>query len=128
MDSEWIQKKKKKCNLEWATNHIHASDGVHLLRSLDWGIDNANAIILCNACPGRYGFLIPALDLGFYAPVPATTSGKFISVYEALCVLSVLEYASSLFTEPRHFIIFANNSNTVDMFTSLCAPPNTTKS
>jgi hypothetical protein len=110
-------------DLEWAANHIRTSDGVHLLRSFDWGIDDADVVIFCDACLEGMDFWYPNLDSGFYAPVPVAASSEFISVYEALCVLSTLEHASSRLDAPSRIIIFTDNSNTVDMFASLRAPP-----
>jgi hypothetical protein len=110
-------------DLEWAANYIRASDGVHLLRSLDWGVDDADVVILCDACLDGMGFWYPAFDAGFYAPVPSDASGEFISIYEALCVLSALEHAASLQANPSRIVILTDNSHTVDMFASLRAQP-----
>ena len=46
-----------------------------------------------------------------------------IFYYEALCVLSALTHASTMFSTPIRIIIFTDNTNTVDMFNSMRGLP-----
>jgi hypothetical protein len=110
-------------DLEWAADHIRASDGVHLLRSLDWSVDDADGQIFCDACLDGMGFWYPALDIGFYSPVPLTASDEFVSVYQALCVLSALEHTASFYPTPSRLVIFTNDTVIINMFASLHAQP-----
>jgi hypothetical protein len=69
------------------------------------------------------GFWYPANGHAFYSHVPSGVPTDFIFYYEALCVLSALEHASSLCSSPSRIAIYTDNSNTVDIFSSLrCLP------
>jgi hypothetical protein len=110
-------------DLQWAANHIRTSDGVLLLSSLEWGLEEADVLLLCDACLDGMGFWNPALNQGFYAPVPADVNDESISFYEALCVLSALAHAVASYPNPCRVAILTDNTNTVDMFASLRAKP-----
>ena len=109
----------------WAVDVLNRSSGVHLLRSVYWGVDEATLTIYCDACPEGMGFWYPSLNLGFYSLTPYHEHPDLIFYFEALCVHSALFDAhrrTGTQTEGR-FVIYTDNSNTVDIFSSLRALP-----
>ena len=110
-------------DLLWAASHIRIDHGVLLLRHTGWSPTDADIVVYCDACMNGMGFWYPDRDLAFYSPVPLGVPVAFIFYYEALCVLSALQYAASLFNTPARIAIYTDNSNTVDIFSSLrCLP------
>jgi len=109
--------------LMWAADHIRASTGVHLLRTIDWGLEDSNLTIYCDACLEGMGFWYPDHSLGYYSPVPFEVPTDFIFYYEALCVLSALRQAAETSETPIRIIIFTDNTNTVDIFNSMRGLP-----
>ena len=110
-------------DLSWAADHIRSSSGVHLIRSQEWDPIAADTVIYCDACMEGMAFWYPHLDAGYYAPVPLQIPMDFIYYYEALCVACALDDVSRSFSSNSKVLIFTDNSNTVDMFNSLCCPP-----
>ncbi|KAJ3504145.1 hypothetical protein NLJ89_g8094 [Agrocybe chaxingu] len=112
-------------DFRWGRKLLDNSSGVFLLRSLSWDVEEATFVVYCDACPKGMGFWYPNLKLGFYSPTPAHTNPTLIFYFEALCVLSAL-YDVHLRSPRRgdgRFVIFTDNSNTVDIFNSLRALP-----
>jgi len=109
--------------LMWAANHIQASSGVHVLRTIDWGPENSDLTIYCDACLDGMGFWYPDHSMGYYSPVPLGVPTDFIFYYEALCVLSALHHAAKTSETPLRIIIFTDNMNTVDIFNSMRGLP-----
>ena len=112
-------------DLHWASKHIRISSGVYILRSLKWDQSDADRVIYCDACMTGMGFWYPnePVPEAFYSPVPSGVPTDFIFYYEALCVLSALHHASLSLCTPSKIIIFTDNTNTVDIFSSLRALP-----
>ena len=120
----WINKSIRD-DFEWAMRILDNSTGVHLLKSLSWGLEDATLIIYCDACPAGMGFWYPGMRIGFYSPTPAYPNPDLIFYFEALCVLSAIYDAHC--RSPRlgegRFVVFTDNSNTVDIFNTLRALP-----
>ena len=110
-------------DLLWAADHLHTSSGVYLLRATNWQAANTNIVIYCDACIHGMGFWYPNEDLAFYSPSPLGIPNNVIFYYEALCVLSSLHHVTSRTRNISRIAIFTDNSNTVDIFNSLCALP-----
>jgi hypothetical protein len=106
-------------DLLWAASSIRVNPGVLLLRASDWSPPDADIIIYCDACMDGMGFWYPDHDLAFYSPVPLRVPVEFIFYYEALCVLSALQYTAPLFNTPARIALYTDNSNTIDIFSSL---------
>jgi hypothetical protein len=109
----------------WAVNVLRRSSGVLLLKSVYWGVDEATFVVFCDACPEGMGFWYPDFNIGFYSPTPYHEHPDLIFYFEALCVHSALFDAhrrTGAATNGR-FIIYTDNSNTVDIFSSLRALP-----
>lgn len=94
-----------------------------MLKSVTWDPANANVVVFCDACLEGMGFWFPDLDLGFYAPTPMDSPTDIIFYYEALCVVSAIDILCNQPNENQKIVIFTDNSNTVDMFSSLRCEP-----
>ena len=110
-------------DFSWAVSIIRNSSGVHLLKSVYWGVDEATLTIFCDACPEGMGFWYPDFNIGFYSPTPCYEHPDLIFYFEALCVHSALfdAHRRTGAKENGRFIIYTDNSNTVDIFSSLRA-------
>jgi len=107
----------------WALNILAKSDGVLLLKSLDWSTNDATVTIYCDACPTGMGFWYPDLHLGFYAATPPDVDAEFIFYFEALCVLCALRDACRHSPPNGRLVLYTDNHNCVDMFNTLRALP-----
>lgn len=110
-------------DFSWAIRVLESCSGVQLLRSLYW--DEASLTVFCDACPEGMGFWYPELDVGFYSPTPYHEHPDLIFYFEALCVHSALfdAHRRTATKGSGRFIIYTDNSNTVDIFSSLRALP-----
>ena len=109
----------------WAVKVLQNYSGVRLLKSIYWGIDEATLTIFCDACPEGMGFWYPDLDIAFYSQTPHHEHPDLIFYFEALCVHSALfdAHRRTSSTGTGRFLIYTNNSNTVDIFSSFRALP-----
>jgi hypothetical protein len=112
-------------DFSWAAMILERCPGVRLLRSIYWGADEATLTIFCDACPEGMGFWYPELRVGFYSPTPLHEHPDLIFYFEALCVHSALfdAHRRTMDKGTGRFIIYTDNSNTVDIFSSLRALP-----
>ena len=112
-------------DFSWAVKILHSSPGVRLLKSVYWHMNDATLTIFCDACPAGMGFWYPELDITFYSPTPSYEHPDLIFYFEALCVHSALFDAYRRSPPGTHgrFLIYTDNSNTVDIFSSLRALP-----
>ncbi|KAF7360389.1 DNA/RNA polymerase [Mycena venus] len=116
-------------DLRWLESHVANSDGILLIKSVDYHPDDANLVLYCDASThgggrGGMGFVIPSLGLGFQSPLPASIRAELkIFFYEALCVCSALHQAASLLPNGSRITIYTDSTNTVAIFGSLKALP-----
>jgi hypothetical protein len=118
----WINNKIRD-DFTWALNILAFSPGIRQLKSVSWGLNDASSISFCDACPEGMGFWYPSLGIGFYSPTPSHDNPDLIFYFEALCVLSALFDAHLRSPNGSRFIIYTDNSNTVDIFNTLRALP-----
>ena len=109
----------------WAMKILRRYSGVRLLKSIYWGIDEATLTIFCDACPEGMGFWYPDLGIAFYSQTPQHEHPDLIFYFEALCVHSALfdAHRRTASIGSGRFLIYTDNSNTVDIFNSLRALP-----
>ncbi len=77
-------------------------------------------------CLDGMGFWIPKIACGFVCPTPDLPDGdEFIFFFEALCVCAAIHWvADTLSPELRKRVtIFTDNTNTVNIFSSLKVSP-----
>jgi hypothetical protein len=51
--------------LHWFADHMMWLDGVHIMQSREWGQNDADIDLFCDACPISMGFWFPAGNIGF---------------------------------------------------------------
>ena len=112
-------------DFSWAIKTLESCSGVHLLKSVYWSADEATLTVFCDACPEGMGFWYPELRAGFYSPTPCYENPDLIFYFEALCVHSALfdAHRRTITKGTGRFIIYTDNSNTVDIFSTLRALP-----
>ncbi|THH27792.1 hypothetical protein EUX98_g6401 [Antrodiella citrinella] len=112
-------------DLEWVAALFARHDGVHVLTSRCWTPFQAELTIYCDASLDGMGFWCPQRLQGFAAdnpPCPSSVPAESnIFWYEALTVLSALQWAAELPVPPKRLAIFTDNLNTVQMFDSFRA-------
>ncbi|KAF5325358.1 hypothetical protein D9619_009632 [Psilocybe cf. subviscida] len=110
-------------DLNWAARALERAAGVQLIHSTRWDLSTADVTIYADACLEGMGFWVPEKSLGFYSPVPFTAKKEIIFFWEATCVLAALNYAHNIAKDHDRIVIFTDNTNTVDIFSSLhCLP------
>lgn len=111
-------------DFKWAIKILQCLSGVRLLKSITWGVNEATITILCDACPTGMGFWNPTTHQAFVSPTPDNVNPDLIFYFEALCVLSALQYAHDhSSTSKQRIIIYTDNLNTVDIFCTFRALP-----
>jgi hypothetical protein len=110
-------------DLKWATHHMRASLGINVLSCVTWDVEDADAIVFCDACMEGLAFYYPDRSAGFYAPVPNDAARDIIFYYEALAVASAYNNLKATMPHSSHIVIYTDSMNTVDMFNSLWCQP-----
>jgi hypothetical protein len=68
-------------------------DNVHIMASREWGKNDADINLFCDACPIGMGFWFPAGDISFQHVIDVNSPPAAIFYYEALAVVSALHWA-----------------------------------
>ena len=110
-------------DLEWFVSHIEQSDGVYLFKDVDWDESQADLVAFSDACLSGLGFFFENSNEGFQCVIPHSPPRDTIFFFEALAVMSVVDAVTRLPTVPHRLLIFSDNTNTVDIFHSLCSLP-----
>ena len=79
--------------LLWFINHIANSDGIHMLKSVEWSPHDRMATTLIaymDASAVGMGIWFPGEHTGFQCPLPADGPKDLIFFYEALAVYSAV--------------------------------------
>ncbi|KAL4252527.1 hypothetical protein AB1N83_014297 [Pleurotus pulmonarius] len=111
-------------DLSWVAKHFKSSSGIHVMRALAWKPTDADLSIYCDAATsGSLAFWVPTRSLGFVAPLPEApfAPASTIFFFEALAVLSALQWAASLTHRPKRLAIYSDSMNTVQIFDSMRA-------
>jgi hypothetical protein len=110
-------------DLTWLLKHLGSASGIYVYEALSWDPHTSDLTIYCDACLTGMGFYIPTLALAFHSPVPGDPPPGAIFFFEALAVCSALHWSSTFAPRPRTLTIFSDNTNSVDIFSSLRATP-----
>jgi hypothetical protein len=94
-----------------------------MMESMLWDPTEADVTLHTDACLQGMGFWYDGEDTGYYLPTPTSPPVDHIFYFEALCALSALRHAIQSFPNKRRFIIYTDNTNTVDIFSSFRAEP-----
>ena len=112
-------------DFSWVVKVLNESSGVCLLKSVYWNSHEATFTIFCDACPDGMGFWYLDLNIAYYSPTPCHEHPDLMFYFEALCVHSALFDAHwwTALGSNGCFLIYTDNSNTVDIFSSLWVLP-----
>lgn len=117
----YINKEVRK-DLTWFASQVAVSKGVFLMEVSDWKIGQADLRIWTDASGVGMGYWCTEEYVGYQAErrdLDFPQSKGTIFYFEALTVVSALEWACARPTRPRRVVIFCDNTNTVDIFNSL---------
>lgn len=109
-------------DLEWFADRVMRSRGVFLMEVSDWGIAEADLRIWTDASGVGMGIWCGEDNVGLQAErfsFPAAAGEIFY--FEALTVVSALEYACARSPRPKRLVIFCDNTNAVNLFDKLKA-------
>ena len=110
--------------LLWFIHHIANSDGIHMLKSVEWSPYDRMATTLIaytDASAVGMGIWFPGEHGGFQCPLPTDGPKDLIFFYEALAVYSAFHLGAEYGCD--RIAAYSDNTNTVDMFSSLRAKP-----
>ncbi|KAH7867948.1 hypothetical protein F5879DRAFT_1012909 [Lentinula edodes] len=105
----------------WFIKKVDVLSGVRMLDSEEWGFEEADIVLYCDACPTGMGFWFHYDDktLGYQCMIPDDHE-KPIFYFEVLTVVSAILHTIKLLFVHGVFV-FTDTTNTVDMFHSLKA-------
>jgi hypothetical protein len=110
--------------LLWFINHVRLSNGIHMLKSVEWSPYDRMASTLIgfsDASGVGMGIWFPGEYAGFQCPLPTSGPKNLIFFYEALAICSAFHLGAKYGCD--RIAIYSDNSNAVDMFSSLHARP-----
>ena len=108
-------------HFHWLADTVAFSDGIHLLTAVKWHTHDTDVVVHCDASLTSLGFVITQSRLSFCTSIPLDAPLNTIFFYEALCIVSVILWASELPRQPCHLLIYTDSLNTMEMFNSFCA-------
>ena len=83
-------------NFLWLADMIKASEGVHILESIEWDHSDADLIVYSDVSLTGLGFVVPTQRLGFCTSTPSDFPSPTIFYYEALAIASTILWVSGL--------------------------------
>jgi hypothetical protein len=110
--------------LLWFIGHVRLSNGIHMLKSVEWSpYDRMASTIIgfSDASGSGMGIWFPGEYAGFQCPLPTDGPEDLIFFYEALAICSAF-YLGAQYGYDR-IVIYSDNTNAVDMFSTLRAKP-----
>src|ERR1700734_2382319 len=113
-----------RCELFWFIHHVQISNGIHMLKSVEWSPYDRMATTLIgytDASGSGMGIWFLGEYAGYQCPLPSEGPQDLIFFYEALAVCSAF-YLGAKYGCDR-IAIYSDNTNAVDMFSSLRAKP-----
>jgi hypothetical protein len=91
--------------------------------SMLWDPAEADISLYVDACLEGMGLWYENDDVSYYSPNLTSPPVEHIFYFKALCALSALKHAVKSFPTQHRFVIYSDNTNTVDIFSSLPAIP-----
>ena len=110
--------------LLWFIGHVARSDGIHMLKSVEWSpYDRMGSTLIgfSDASGLGMGIWFPGEYAGFQCSLPTNGPKDLIFFYEALAICSAFHLGANYGCD--RVAIYSDNTNAVDMFSSLRAGP-----
>jgi hypothetical protein len=108
-------------DLQWFYHHVESSSGIHVFEATDWSLEEADLTAYGDASALGMGSYFRKSNSGFQSTLLHNPPKDVIFYFEALMVLAIVENTCSQSKIPKHLVVFSDNSNTVDIFSSLHA-------
>jgi hypothetical protein len=110
-------------NLSWFISHVESSYGICVFEVTDWSADEVDVTAYGDTSGIRMGFYFAESKSGFQPMLPHDLPKDVIFFFEALTVLFIIQMVCSHPSIPKQLVVFSDNMNTIDIFSSLCAKP-----
>jgi hypothetical protein len=110
--------------LQWFIHHVEISDGIHMLKSVEWSPYDRMATTLigyADASGSGMGIWFPGEYAGYQSHLPSEGPQDLIFFYEALAICSAFFLGAEFGCD--RIAIYSDSTNAVDMFSSLSAKP-----
>jgi hypothetical protein len=111
-----------RCELLWFVDHVNRSNGIHMLKSVEWSPYDRMASTLIgysDASGVGMGIWFPGEYAGFQCPLPAEGPKNLIFFYEALAICLVFHLGAKYGRD--QIAVYSDSTNTVDMYSLLRA-------
>jgi hypothetical protein len=111
--------------LSWFVEHVQKSDGVHFLKSVEWSPTDSDISVMIayvDASGIGIGVWFPGEYVGYQCPLPIDAPKDVIFFFEALTVCSAIHLTRN-HIKTSCLVVFTDNTNTFDIFSSLRAQP-----
>ena len=119
----WVNNTMRR-ELLWFINHISNSNGIHMLKSVEWSpYDRMASTLIAYSDASALGMGIWFLGeyAGFQCRLPAEGPKDLIFFYESLAICSAFHLGATYGCD--RIAVYSDNTNAMDMFASLCAKP-----
>jgi hypothetical protein len=110
-------------NLCWFISHAESLYGIRVFEATDWSADEADVTAYGDASGVGMGFYFAESKSGFQSVLPHNPPKDVIFFFEALTVLSIVQMVCSRPSIAKCLVVFSDNMNTVDIFSSLHTKP-----
>jgi hypothetical protein len=110
-------------DLRWMAKHIRESDGILVMKSMEWEVDEAGLTLFGDASGQGMGVWDPASGIGHQCVLPCSAPADTIFFFEALAVCAAVHLASGRLRTPKKLVIYTDNTNTLSIFNTLRALP-----
>lgn len=105
--------------LGWVARHLLHIGGIDILRSREWGPEDADFHVYTTACLTGIGLFFPSLNLGLQMRAEDLRGRvSYLKTYAVLCALSTA--VSLLDTPSLRLAIFSDSDYTISNFDILC--------
>jgi hypothetical protein len=101
-----------RCELLWFIDHVKCSNGIHILKSVEWSPYDKMATMLIgysDASGIGMGVWFPGEHAGFQCLLPTDGPKDLIFFYEALAICSVFHFGTKYKCD--QIAIYSNNTN-----------------
>ncbi|KAJ8455196.1 hypothetical protein ONZ45_g19018 [Pleurotus djamor] len=108
--------------VDWMITHLEKSNGVRILRSLDWSVNLASVVLYTDASLDKMAFWLPNSHEGFVCDTLIANDDASINVWETLAVVSALHHISEHYPDAERVVIYSDSTFVINMFNSLKCP------
>jgi hypothetical protein len=110
-------------DLSWFISHVESSYGIRVFEATDWSADEVDVTAYGDASSIGMGFYFAESKSGFQSVLPHDPTKDVIFFFKALTVLCIVQIMCSRPSIPKRLVVFSDNMNTVDIFSSLHTKP-----